>query len=99
MAPPADGIRDVYGWRFAYNIGADSTDAVRAATQTFMQNAAAVTIKPNDPVAYALAVQHADPRGYNQKEHFYKFGETAAGQYPKALEKAQAAYDELRDSK
>ncbi|WP_368679942.1 hypothetical protein R1X32_00945 (plasmid) [Rhodococcus opacus] len=96
MAPPATGIRDVYGWRFGYNIAADSTDAVKAATNTFMDNAIAVSA--DDPAAYALAVQLADPRGYNEKEHFYKKGETAATEYAAALPKAQAAYAELRGS-
>ncbi|RYE38446.1 MAG: hypothetical protein EOP24_46985 [Hyphomicrobiales bacterium] len=98
MAPPATGIRDIYGWRFGYNIAADSTDAVKAATNTFMDNAATVTVSADDPAAYALAVQHADPRGYNEKEHFYKKGETAATEYAAALPKAQAAYAELRGS-
>jgi hypothetical protein len=96
MAPPATGIRDIYGWRFGYNIAADSTDAVKAATNTFMDNA--VTVSVDDPAAYALAVQHADPRGYNEREHFYKKGETAATEYAAALPKAQAAYAELRGS-
>nr|WP_271209423.1 hypothetical protein [Rhodococcus wratislaviensis]GLK33958.1 hypothetical protein GCM10017611_08010 [Rhodococcus wratislaviensis] len=96
MAPPATGIRDVYGWRFGYNIAADSTDAVKAATNTFMDNA--ITVSADDPAAYALAVQLADPRGYNEKEHFYKKGETAATEYAAALPKAQAAYAELRGS-
>ncbi len=98
MSPPATDIRDIYGWRMSYNLPADSADAVRAATNTFMDNAATVTISADDPVAYALAVQYADPRGYNEKEHFYKKGETAAGEYPASLPKAQAAYEELRDS-
>jgi len=96
MAPPETGIRDVYGWRFGYNIAADSTDAVKAATNTFMDNA--ITVSADDPAAYALAVQLADPRGYNEKEHFYKKGETAATEYAAALPKAQAAYAELRGS-
>jgi hypothetical protein len=98
MSPPATDIRDIYGWRLKYNLPADSTDVVKAATNTFMDNAATVTISADDPVAYALAVQYADPRGYNEKEHFYKKGETAAGEYPIALPKAQAAYAELRGS-
>lgn len=98
MSPPATDIRDIYGWRLFYNLPADSADVVRAATNTFMDNAATVTISADDPVAYALAVQYADPRGYNEKEHFYKKGETAAGEYPASLPKAQAAYEELRDS-
>lgn len=98
MSPPATDIRDIYGWRMSYNLPADSADAVRAATNTFMDNTATVTISADDPVAYALAVQYADPRGYNEKEHFYKKGETAAGEYPASLPKAQAAYEELRDA-
>lgn len=96
MAAPATDIRDVFGWRFRYNIAADSTDAVRAATDTFMDNSATISINAADPVAYALAVQHADPRGYNEKEHFYKNGETSNSEYTAALPKAQAAYAELR---
>lgn len=72
MPPPSVDIRDIYGWRFGYNIAADSTDAVKAATNTFMDNAATITVSADDPAAYALAVQTADPRGYNEKEHFYK---------------------------
>ena len=98
MSSPATGIRDIYGWRLSYNLPADSKDVVRAATNTFMDNAATVTISADDPVAYALAVQYADPRGYNEKEHFYKKDETAAGEYPASLPKAQAAYAELRES-
>ncbi|QHE73712.1 hypothetical protein GFS60_07376 (plasmid) [Rhodococcus sp. WAY2] len=63
-----------------------------------MDNAATITVSADDPAAYALAVQTADPRGYNEKEHFYKKGETAATEYAVALPKAQAAYAELRDS-
>lgn len=96
MAPPASGIRDIYGWRFAYNIGAESTDAVRAATGTFMDNAAKVAVDAADPVAYALAVQQADVREYDESEHFYKKGETAASEYAAALPIARAAYVELR---
>ncbi|MCE4267207.1 hypothetical protein [Rhodococcus globerulus] len=96
MAAPATDIRDVFGWRFRYNIAADSTDAVRAATDTFMDNASTISTNAADAVAYALAVQHADPRGYNEKEHFYKNGETSNSEYTAALPKAQAAYAELR---
>ncbi|NLE79402.1 MAG: hypothetical protein GX610_07410, partial [Rhodococcus sp.] len=46
LPPPATAIADIYGWRFTYNIGADSTDAVRVATYTFMDNAAAVKADP-----------------------------------------------------
>ncbi|MFF0818069.1 hypothetical protein ACFYVR_23325 [Rhodococcus sp. NPDC003318] len=98
MAPPATDIRDIFGWRLAYNLAADSADVVRAATNTFMDNAGTVTISVDDPCAYALAVQKADPRGYNEAEHFYKKGETAAGEYAAALPKAQEAYTELRGS-
>ncbi|WP_241962104.1 hypothetical protein [Rhodococcus opacus] len=98
MAPPSVDIRDIYGWRFGYNIAADSTDAVKAATNTFMDNAATITVSADDPAVYALAVQTADPRGYNETEHFYKKGETAAAEYAVALPKAQAAYAELRES-
>lgn len=98
MAAPATDIRDIFGWRFKYNIAADSADAVRAATDTFMNNAATITVDPGDPVAYALAVQHADPREYKEKEHFYKKGETSDSEYAAALPKAQAAYAELRES-
>jgi hypothetical protein len=96
MPAPTGGIRDIYGWYFGYNIAADSTDAVRAATHTFMDNTAAVTVDAGNPVAYALAVQQADPRGYDEEKHFHKSGETAAGEYATALSKAQAAYAELR---
>lgn len=80
------------------NIAADSMDAVKAATNTFMDNAATITVSADDPAVYALAVQTVDPRGYNEKEHFYKNGETAATEYAVALPKAQSAYAELRDS-
>lgn len=96
MAPPASGIRDIYGWRFAYTVGAESTDAVRAATGTFMDNAAKVAVDAGDPVTYALAVQQADAREYVESEHFYKKGETAASEYAAALPAARAAYVELR---
>lgn len=98
MASPATDIRDIYGWRLKYNLPADSTEVVKAATNTFMDNTTTVTISADDPAAYALAVQHADPRGYNEKEHFPRKGETAAAEYPAALPKAQAAYAELRGS-
>ena len=98
MSPPATDIRDIFGWRLAYNLPADSAEIVVAATNTFMDNAATVTVSADDPAAYALAVQLADPRGYNEKEHFYKKGETAGTEYGAALPKAQAAYAELRGS-
>ena len=98
MSPPATDIRDIFGWRLAYNLPADSAEIVVAATNTFMDNAATVMVSTDDPAAYALAVQLADPRGYNEKEHFYKKGETAATEYAAALPKAQAAYAELRGS-
>ncbi|MFC9838881.1 hypothetical protein ACFVKB_34495 [Rhodococcus sp. NPDC127530] len=98
MSPPATDIRDIYGWRLKYNLPADSAEVVVAATNTFMDNAATATVtaSADDPAAYALAVQQADPRGYNEKEHFYKKGETAATEYAAALPKAQAVYAELR---
>lgn len=96
LPAPATGIADIYGWRFSYNIGADSTDAVRAATYTFMDNAAGVAVDPSDPVAYALAVQEADERGYVEDQRFYKNDETAASEYAAALPVAKAAYAELR---
>ncbi|KXF54508.1 hypothetical protein AXA44_41380 [Rhodococcus sp. SC4] len=98
MAPPATDIRDIFGWRLAYNLPADSAEVVVAATNTFMDNASTVTVSADDPAAYALAAQYADPRGYNEKEHFYRKGETAATEYAVALPKAQAAYAELRGS-
>ncbi|GEM_PF-4673914 len=98
MSPPSTDIRDIFGWRLSYNLSADSAEVVRAATNTFMDNTATVTVSSDDPVAYALAVQHADPRGYNEKEHFYKKGETAPSEYPAALPRALAAYTELRGS-
>ena len=98
MSPPATDVRDIFGWRLAYNLPADSAEIVVAATNTFMDNAATVTVSADDPAAYALSVQLADPRGYNEKEHFYKKGETAATEYAAALPKAQAAYAELRGS-
>lgn len=98
MPSPATDIRDIFGWRLSYNLPADSAEVVRAATNTFMDNTAAVTVSADDPAAYALAVQHADSRGYNENEHFYKKGETAASEYPAALPRALAAYTELRGS-
>ncbi|AHD24016.1 hypothetical protein Y013_24875 (plasmid) [Rhodococcus pyridinivorans SB3094] len=96
LPAPATAIADIYGWRFAYNIGADSTDAVRVATYTFMDNAAGVDVDPVYPVAYALAVQQADTREYVEDKRFYKNGETAASEYAKAQPIAESAYTELR---
>ncbi|WP_244867006.1 hypothetical protein [Rhodococcus sp. B50] len=96
LPAPATAIADIYGWRFAYNIGADSTDAVRAATYTFMDNAADMDVDMGDPVAYALAVQRADTREYVEDKRFYTNGETAASEYAKAQPIAEAAYTELR---
>ena len=96
LPSPATAIADIYGWRFAYNIGADSTDAVRAATHAFMDNAAGVDVEPGDPEAYALAVQRADTREYVEDKRFYTNGETAASEYAKAQPIAEAAYAELR---
>ncbi|WP_137725629.1 hypothetical protein [Prescottella subtropica] len=89
---------DIYGWEHRLRYGAsDSAEATPAATNNFMDVAATVTVDDNDPVAYALAVQRADPRGYDEKEHFrYKKGATAAGEYAAALPDARAAYEELR---
>src|SRR5690606_11433303 len=81
LPAPATALADIYGWRFAYNLGADSTDAVRVATYTFMDNAAGVDVDPGDPVAYALAVQQADTREYVEDKRFFKNGETAASEY------------------
>jgi hypothetical protein len=96
LPSPSTAIADIYGWRFAYNIGADSTDAVRVATYTFMDNAAGVDVDPGDPVAYALAVQRADTREYVEDKRFYKNGETATSEYAKAQPIAESAYTELR---
>ncbi|MDV6297076.1 hypothetical protein OCS65_29660 (plasmid) [Rhodococcus aetherivorans] len=96
LPAPTAAIADIYGWRFAYNIGADSTDAVRAATDTFMDNTAGVDVDPGDPVAYALAVQRADTRQYVEDKRFYTNGETAASEYARAQPIAEAAYTELR---
>ena len=98
LPAPATAIADIYGWRFTYNIGADSTDAVRAATDRFMDNAAGVHVDPGDPVAYALAVQRADTREYLEDKRFYTNGETAASEYAKAQPIAEAAYAELRNA-
>ena len=98
LPAPATAIADIYGWRFAYNIGADSTDAVRAATYTFMDNAAGVDVDPGDPVTYALAVQQADTRQYVEDKRFYTNDETAASEYAKAQPTAEAAYAELRNA-
>ncbi|UZF48284.1 hypothetical protein [Rhodococcus rhodochrous] len=98
LPAPATAIADIYGWRFAYNIGADSTDAVRVATYTFMDNAAGVDVDPVDPVAYARAVQQADTREYVENKRFFKNGETAASEYAKAQPIAEAAYAELRNA-
>ncbi|MGN0040521.1 hypothetical protein [Rhodococcus sp. (in: high G+C Gram-positive bacteria)] len=99
LPAPATGIADIYGWRFSYNIAADSTNAVLAATYTFMDNAAAVEVDPSDPVAYAFAVQQADKREYVEEKRFYKNNETAASEYAAALPIAEAAYAELRDAR
>ncbi|MCD2114376.1 hypothetical protein LQ384_25025 [Rhodococcus rhodochrous] len=96
LPPPATAIADIYGWRFTYNIGADSTDAVRVATYTFMDNAAAVNADPSDPAAYALAVQQSDERRYIEDERFFVNDETAISEYAKARPVAEAAYAELR---
>ncbi|TWH44376.1 hypothetical protein L612_003400000270 [Rhodococcus rhodochrous J38] len=96
LPAPATAIADIYGWRFAYNIGADSADAVRAATYKFMDNAAGVDVDPGNPVAYALAVQRADTREYVEGKRFYTNGETATSEYAKAQPIAEAAYTELR---
>ena len=96
LPAPATAIADIYGWRFSYNIGADSTDAVRAATYTFMNNAAGVDVDPGESVAYALAVQQADTRQYVEDKRFYTNGETAASEYAKAQPIAESAYTELR---
>ncbi|WP_413768962.1 hypothetical protein [Rhodococcus pyridinivorans] len=98
LPAPATAIADIYGWRFAYNIGADSTDAVRAATYTFMDNAADMDVDMGDPVAYALAVQRADTREYVEDKRFYTNGETATSEYAKAQPIAEAAYAELRNA-
>lgn len=98
LPAPATAIADIYGWRFAYNIAADSTDAVRAATYTFMDNAAAVNADPSDPAAYALAVQQSDERGYIEDKRFFVNDETATSEYAKARPIAEAAYGELRDA-
>lgn len=97
MAPPSTDIRDIFGWRYSYSAAADSTEAVVDATNTFMDNTIRVTSNATaDSPAYALAVQRADPRGYNDAEHFYKSGETPESEYTAALPRAQAAFSQLR---
>lgn len=96
MASPSTDIRDIYGWRYSYNAAADSIEAVTDATNTFMDNTVRVTADATDSASYALAVQQADQRGYNEAEHFYKNGETAESQYAAAVATAQAALAELR---
>ncbi|MBC2592466.1 hypothetical protein [Rhodococcus aetherivorans] len=91
---PGD-LQDIYGWWFRYNLAVDSTDAVVAATHSFMDVATTVTGNKNDPVAYSLAVQHADPRRYDEKYHFPREGATAEAAYRQALPSAQAALEEL----
>lgn len=91
---PGD-LQDIYGWWFRYNLAVDSTDAVVAATHSFMDVAATVTGNENDPVAYSLAVQRADPRRYDEKYHFPGEGPTAEAAYVEALPIAQAALTEL----
>lgn len=96
LPTPATAIADIYGWRLQYNVAADSTDAVRLATDTFMDNAATVNADPSDPVAYALAVQQSDERGYKEDLRFFVNDETALSEYAKAQPIAEAAYAELR---
>ncbi|MGW0022165.1 hypothetical protein ACWDUD_27960 [Rhodococcus sp. NPDC003382] len=91
---------DIFGWEHRLQYGAsDSNTAAPLATDNFIDVAATITIDESDPVSYALAVQHADPRGYDEEEHFPKKGETAAAEYATALPYAQAAYEELRDGR
>lgn len=88
-------IRDAYGWNFTHDAGADSGKAMALATDRFFDVADTVELDASDPVAYALAVQRADPRGYQEDQHFQE-GETAEMEYAAALESARAAYAELR---
>ncbi|QSE72464.1 hypothetical protein [Rhodococcus sp. PSBB049] len=91
---PGD-LQDIYGWWFRYNLAVDSTEAVVAATHSFMDVATTVTGNKNDPVAHSLAVQHADPRRYDEKYHFPREGAAAEAAYREALPSAQAALEEL----
>lgn len=89
-------VRDIYGWTNVNRYGAaDSGDAVIGATNNFLKVAATVSVDDRDPVVYALAVQRADPRGYDEKDHF-RHEEAADEEYARALPAARTALDELR---
>lgn len=73
---------------FRHNIGVDFPHTVVAATHTFMDNAAAVTIDASDPVAYALAIQQADLRGCDEKKTFRQGGRDRRSEHLAPLPRA-----------
>lgn len=92
---------DVFGWQSSYPGGAESNQATEAAVQHFMDVAA--TVPPdthNDPVAFAVAVQFADPRGYDPSKRVFSRAstgrDTVVTEYTASLPKAAAALQQVQ---
>ncbi|MCE4265355.1 hypothetical protein [Rhodococcus globerulus] len=92
---------DVFGWQSSYPGGAESGQATEAAVQHFMDVAATVPPETrNDPVAFAVAVQFADPRGYDPGKRVFSRASTnrdgIATEYSASLPKAAAALQQVQ---
>ena len=92
---------DVFGWQSSYPGGAESNQATEAAVQHFMDVAATVPPEThNDPVAFAVAVQFADPRGYDPGKRVFSRAGTNRGsvatEYTASLPKAAAALQQVQ---
>lgn len=92
---------DVFGWQSSYPGGAESGQATEAAVQHFMDVAATVPPETrNDPVAFAVAVQFADPRGYDPGKRVFSRAsagrDTVVTEYTASLPKAAAALRQVQ---
>jgi hypothetical protein len=92
---------DVFGWQSSYPGGAESNQATEAAVQQFMDVAATVPPETrDDPVAFAVAVQFADPRGYDPGKRVFSRAstgrDTVVTEYTASLPKAAAALQQVQ---
>lgn len=92
---------DVFGWPSNYPGGAESTQATEAAVHHFMD--IATTVPPetrNDPVNFAIAVQFADPRGYDPSSRAFSRAsttrDTISTEYTASLQTAKAALQQVQ---
>lgn len=95
---------DVFGWRSSYPGGAESGQATEAAVEHFMDVAATVPPETHDdPVTFAVAVQFADPRGYDSSNRVFSRArtnnDTVATEYTASLPEAKAALEQVQQAR